>query len=101
MGRKPETPRRTPPRDRDPSFPRSSVGMPSSTLRVARLASLSAEDAERPGRHSHAERGNEGTCLTGQGYVEERRSARSLILLPRPAEAGRGGPKAGGGVGSF
>src|SRR5207302_6918814 len=62
-------------------FPRSSVGMPSSTLRVARLASLSAEDAERPGRHSHAERGNEGTCSTGQGYVEEWRSARSLTFF--------------------
>src|SRR5438094_5517421 len=81
-----ETPRRSPPRDRDRSFPRSSVGMPSATLRVARLASLSAEDAERPGRHSHAERGNEGTCFTGQGYVEEWRSARSLLLVPQKPE---------------
>jgi len=54
--------------------------MPSSTLRVARRASLSAEDAERPERHSHAERGNEGSCFTGQGDVEEWRSARSLAI---------------------
>ena len=34
-----ETPRQSPPRDRSHSFPRSSVGMPSSTLRVVRLVS--------------------------------------------------------------
>ncbi len=43
------------------SFPRSSVGMRSSTLRVVLgpRRGRAAEDAERPGRHSHAERGNE------------------------------------------
>jgi hypothetical protein len=39
------------------SVPRSSVGMPSPTLYVVWLAKDA--DAERPGRHSHAERGNE------------------------------------------
>jgi hypothetical protein len=34
------------------------VGMPSSTLRVVRVASRE-EAAERPGGHSHAESGNE------------------------------------------
>ena len=54
-----ETPRQSPPPDRSPSFPRSSVGMPSATLRVVSPAWRAPEDAERPGRHSHAERGNE------------------------------------------
>ena len=35
------------------------VGMPSSTLRAVRAARRNAGDAERPGMHSHAERGNE------------------------------------------
>ena len=59
LGGESETSRRIPPRRRDPSFPRSSVGMPSSTLRVGLPSEPVAEDAERPGRHSHAERGNE------------------------------------------
>ncbi len=43
------------------SFPRSSVGMPSSTLlrRPPAGRRRLEQDAERPGRHSHAERGNE------------------------------------------
>ena len=36
------------------------VGMPSSTLRVVRVAGADGGDAERPGRHPHAERGNGG-----------------------------------------
>src|SRR4051794_36679710 len=39
--------------------------MPSSTLRIGRPAE-SAEDAERPRRHSHAERGNEGKSFLGR-----------------------------------
>jgi hypothetical protein len=35
--------------------------MPSPTLRVVGSARRIRWDAERPGRHSHAERGNEGT----------------------------------------
>src|SRR5438105_2185021 len=35
------------------------VGMPSSTLRVGPAARRTPGDAERPGRHSHGDRGNE------------------------------------------
>ena len=38
------------------------VGMPSSTLRVVFEFDPAPGDAERPGRHSHAERGNEVSC---------------------------------------
>ncbi len=46
--------------------PTLGVAMPSSTLRVVRGAGADGEDAERPGRHSHAERGNEGDGGHGQ-----------------------------------
>ncbi len=39
------------------------VGMPSCTLRVPRVVALGDTDAERRGRHSHAERGNELTII--------------------------------------
>src|ERR1700677_3523798 len=48
-----ETPRRTPPLCRSSSFPRSSVGMPSRTLRVGGTAPAAGVDAERPRRRSH------------------------------------------------
>jgi hypothetical protein len=35
------------------------VGMPGATLRVATFGAARGGDAERPGRHSHAPRGNE------------------------------------------
>src|SRR5947207_1550745 len=47
-----------------PSFPRSAWERTAGTLRVAgsaRRITGPARDAERPGRHSHAERGNEAT----------------------------------------
>ena len=47
-------------RQADHSFPRSSVGMQSSTLRVV-FGSPQLRTRERPGRHSHAEHGNELT----------------------------------------
>src|SRR5262249_44698397 len=42
-----------------PLVPTLRVGIPSSTLRVGPPAQRPPGDAERPGRHSHAERGNE------------------------------------------
>ena len=74
-----ETSRRTPPRHRDSSFPRSSVGMPSATLRVGLPSEPVAEDAERPGRHSHAERGNEFFLAAPEVTSMRWCSARSLM----------------------
>ena len=53
------------------------VGMQLGTLRVQ------ARDAERPGRHSHAERGNEGRA---RSPWRERRSAQRTLRTPAPAE---------------
>src|SRR5262249_17934663 len=53
-----ETPLRAPPPTLTPFVPTLRVGMPSSTLRVGFSAGRSPRDAERPGRRSHAKRGN-------------------------------------------
>ncbi len=53
------SPNTTTGRRRPTLVPTLRVGMPGSTLRVASLVSVREEDAERPRRHSHAERGNE------------------------------------------
>ncbi len=65
-----------------PSFPRSSVGMPSSTLRVDRT------DAECPRRHSHAERGNEKFLGNDDlaRFEEVRRCHRTIMAAEAAAE---------------
>ena len=63
-------------RRRPTLVPTLRVGMPSATLGVAAFASAPPGDAERPGRHSHAERGNEGkTATTSLLYVK-----RTVVL---------------------
>jgi hypothetical protein len=65
---------------------RSSRLLPSSTLCVAGSARRTPVDAERPGRHSHAERGNEGkrsrpeSC--GENAVEIGEESREFLSKP-------------------
>jgi hypothetical protein len=71
------------------------VGMPSSTLRVKFLA---RQDAERPGMHSHAERGNEGfnrACICQNRPLRAlvRWSASAHIRKENGKEMGWGGQK--------
>src|SRR5207253_7983741 len=62
------------------SFPRSRVGMQPVTLRVAAEA-----DAERPMRHSHAERGNDHVSRAIQGRISDKQFGHIDPLLAAPA----------------
>src|SRR5262249_10615983 len=55
-----------------PLVPTLRVGMPSAMLCVARPAERTLGDAERPGQHSHAERGNEWKVKKPESFLEFR-----------------------------
>ena len=61
-----ETPRRSPPPHRTPSFPRSAWECRLRRSASSRPSRPRGGDAERPGRHPHAERGNEGNSFHGR-----------------------------------
>ena len=75
------------------------VGMPSSTLRVVRVTGADGGDAERPRRHPHAERGDEGKRVSTPAVTVkhggDRRGVSEFLLSPsrksRNAQAGRAG----------
>src|SRR4051794_15046571 len=64
--------------------------MPSATLRVVRPR-RTPEDAERPGRHSHAERGNELTHSWKTGYGDTIPAAPTRDDFPKRTRRYAGG----------
>ncbi|AVE05738.1 hypothetical protein CYL20_14695 [Pseudomonas palleroniana] len=66
------------------------VGTPVVTLRVTSLKA----DAERPGRHSHAEHGNDHDCVTATFAFDRPHALRGSAGCDAPRHVSEGGRRA-------